>query len=319
MPQRSEHDQQQRSTFFRALWPDPFPFGYQLNLWSPPAISFWHDTRDGAIRDVRLEGRNEYFGVGIGASTRHEKIRDRDVRFLASDIDSLPAAFVDFDFKDGLTQAHALAFAAKTLPASIIVHTGAGLHLYWLFDQPLRGNSAITAFLAGFKNYVQTLPFGGDIDHKVIEPARVLRVPGSKNYKYKETPTVELIVCNADTRYAPEEFPLPELPPVLPQSKEFYVNPNAGYRQGTRNDLLFRWACSYLRRFGATSMDHMLSLAAAHNGYVNEPPLGEREVFTTIRSAWKTWENKNNREFLENLNDAQALTGLKGWLNGTND
>jgi hypothetical protein len=271
-----------------------------LNLWQPGGagggVSLWHDSLERAIADTRALGSAEYFGVGLGplGLVPSDARRARSVRFLAEQIYTLAGFFVDFDFKKGLAMRDAVAFADQTFRPSMIVSTGGGWHFYWLFRKPLNGTAAIRDSLAGFKNYVMTLPHGQEIDHSIIEPARVLRIPGSINYKYPERPKVEIVDLN-DERYSVDEFPLIETPPADRTSKSFYVEPKTKkLREGEgRNDSLMRWCNSYLKLLGATSFDHILEIAAVHNRHAFNPPMDEKEVFTTARSAWNTWQRKD--------------------------
>lgn len=301
MAERSEHDAAERARFFRALWPVGLPSGLVLNLWTPPGRSYWHDSLERAVADTRPLGAAEYYGVGLGSAghipagtTAAQRKQASEMRFHQDQIYMIPGFFVDFDFKKDLTEFDAVAFMDATFKPSMIVHTGGGLHLYWLFNKPLIGDVLIRDTLAGFKNYVMTLPHGSTIDHSIIEPARVLRIPGSINYKYPDKPRVHITYLG-DERYDPQDFPLIETPPVDRKVLSFYLEPKKHLlREGEgRNDQLMRWCNSFLKLLGATSFDHILDIATAHNRHAFDPPLDAKEVFTTARSAWNTWQRKD--------------------------
>jgi len=318
---RSEHDTAERSRFFRALWPDGLPQSHELTLWNPTPTTFWHDSVDGIIRDKRMENTSEYFGVGSGYYTRAEADK-RKARLIQYEIRGLPAVFADFDFKGGLEMAHVMEFLSAAPDASIIVHTGGGVHLYWLLTKPLvtpqgAENKPIVSLLAGWKNYVKSLPHGNMIDAMVIEPARVLRVPGSTNYKYPEKPKVEILFLDESIRYGVDEIPILEAAERDYSDNVTYLTENAGYEAGARNDTTFRWVTRYLRLFGATEFDHILDLAKVHNEYANKPPLEEHELFTTVRSGWKTWIEKNKGQHFIDLTDRLSLRSLNKWANNS--
>lgn len=118
-----------------------------------------------------------YFGVALRTSAAAN-----DRKGDATHCHTLTALFVDADFKhlgEAITRQRVAAFP---IPASIIVNSGGGLHPYWLLRQPLdlqrdyRGAQSILRRLAkGIADVV---------DEGVSEPARVLRIPGSLNFKY---------------------------------------------------------------------------------------------------------------------------------------
>jgi hypothetical protein len=271
-----------------------------------------------------MENTSEYFGVGSGihvtqvTNKPHGAENKSKIRLKAAEIRGLPAVFADFDFKGGLEMPHVMEFLSAAPDASIIVHTGGGVHLYWLLNRPLlvapgADNKPITALLAGWKNYVKSLPHGSMIDAMVIEPARVLRVPGSTNYKYADKPKVEILFLDDSIRYGVDEIPVLEAAERDYSDNVTYLAENAGYEAGARNDTTFRWVTRYLRLFGATEFDHILDLAKVHNEYANKPPLEEHELFTTTRSGWKTWVEKNNAQHVIDLTDRLSLRSLNKW------
>jgi hypothetical protein len=77
---------------------------------------------------------------------------------------------------------------------SVVVNSGGGLHLYWLFDQPvvLHDETARAQWAAVQADWVMWT--GGDPGAKDL--ARVLRVPGTMNAKYAPARNVEVIDAN---------------------------------------------------------------------------------------------------------------------------
>lgn len=95
---------------------------------------------------------------------------------------TLTALFVDADFKYlGEVETRKRIAEFSTSP-SIVVNSGGGLHPYELLRQPLD----LRADYNRARTLLQRLAWSmsGIVDVSVSEPARVLRIPGSVNFKY---------------------------------------------------------------------------------------------------------------------------------------
>jgi hypothetical protein len=159
---------------------------------------------------AELAGKsNVYFGNGLRrlGLTEHQQGGRKDVI-------ALPALVLDIDFADRW------AHKAQNLPAdldeaavllddvpdpSIVVGTGNGVHLYWLFKEPLLLNTtaqrlaaakAVKKFQGGIIARAQEHGWHLDDTHSI---QRVWRVPGFINRKNDKP--VELWHCDADVRY----------------------------------------------------------------------------------------------------------------------
>lgn len=127
---------------------------------------------------VRQEGSQAdvFFGV-LPRNTEGEPVGP--VRYLWADLD------------DKLGGRGAVISAA--LPtADIIVDSGNGLHCYWALTKPLEASVEDRTTAAGWKLFQDSLKVfqqhimpGCD---NTSDPARILRVPGTKNYKDPENP-----------------------------------------------------------------------------------------------------------------------------------
>jgi len=145
--------------FFDRLYPG-IQEGYLVLSWpSPtrrhkdgkPALdSSWHNLATTGLDRIAARAQREaqtqsvYFGVAIQHPTRKPDFRTRSQNASAY---VLPALYFDLDLASG-------AHATSTLPAtdtaaldflsalpsqpSLILHTGGGLHAYWLFETPVR-------------------------------------------------------------------------------------------------------------------------------------------------------------------------------------
>ena len=139
---------------------------------------------------------------GLGVSTRGKK----------KDSYGLPALFADVDTSDGVhaavgkpgvapypTVAEALRLISTLpLPVSLLVHTGGGFHVWCCFeDEPLdhasdAGIEVIKRWSSAVKRIFDAA--GRNVDVGVLgDPARMLRVPGTINFKSAEPKPVRLL------------------------------------------------------------------------------------------------------------------------------
>ena len=116
---------------------------------------------------------NIYIGVATRAHGKGGQLKD----CLA-----LHALFTDIDFKDFLSEADARAKLEHfALPPSGVVATGGGLHLYWFLTEPLNLENGGARYA---KHLLRALAEILGADLASAEPARILRLPDTFNYKY---------------------------------------------------------------------------------------------------------------------------------------
>jgi hypothetical protein len=119
-----------------------------------------------------------FFGVAL-RSTAARKNRKGD----AAHCQTLTALFVDADFKHLGEDETRRRIAAFPMRPSMVIHSGGGLHPYWLLESPIYlqhgdGMSRAKKYLRHLAGSVADV-----VDESVSEPARVLRIPGSFNFK----------------------------------------------------------------------------------------------------------------------------------------
>jgi len=177
------------------------------------------------------------------------------------------AAWADLDFKDypgGEAEARA-ALAAFALPPTAIVHTGHGLHAFWVMKEPEGADVLVqlTARLA--------LALGSD--RQVADHARILRLPGTVNYKREPYVTAVLELCDATRRYNPFDFEnlLPEAP--VPEPAEPIDDT---VQEGERNAKLASLAGAMRRR--GMSEAALTAALLVENARACKPPLADAEV-----------------------------------------
>jgi DNA primase RepB-like protein len=127
-----------------------------------------------------------YFCVGTlrdGASGRSKN----NVAWIAG-------LHADIDYKDhGLAPEEIQRRLDQTLlPGSLVIETGGGLHCYWLFRE---AEAATPETIARIESALRRLAdhIGGDL--QCAECARLMRVPGTTNYK-RETPVAVRVLEN---------------------------------------------------------------------------------------------------------------------------
>lgn len=149
----------------------------------------------------------------LGIATRNRDL-GRSQRGGKDDLLELSAFFLDIDL-DGPEAA--LAHRAKKLPTldqalamleavgpvpNIIIDSGYGLHVYWLLDKPYPCDNSLqrlhTDFQKRYWDYAQSQGF--HLDH-TANLDRVLRVPGTLNYKIPDSPKA-VTIDSIDTSYS---------------------------------------------------------------------------------------------------------------------
>ncbi|MHB1651407.1 MAG: DUF927 domain-containing protein [Desulfitobacteriaceae bacterium] len=207
------------SQFLTALYGN-FESGY-LYLWTLPDHNTWCFSVDelgtmitaaGAIQDER----DVYFGIGSVSQSL-----PKDERAKAKAVSCIPGLWMDFDVAAPgahvqtnlpTTAEEALAVLPEFLKPSIVVWSGYGLHLYWLFkepwtfDSPEENNRASDLSLR-LQAYIKHLANerGWQIE-STYDLARVLRVPGTLNHKQGQTRPVYITQFEPDRRYDPSEL-----------------------------------------------------------------------------------------------------------------
>lgn len=158
--------------------------------------SFWWDSE----HPTALPGgrRNTYFGVHpverIPETNRNgEHTESRALRSQIGVIAALNCLFAEYDAKDYNNDKAETFAAVEALepPPSAIVDSGGGYHCYWLFNEPYPLTTDEARKEASKIQGAWVKLMGGDTAAKDL--ARVLRVPGTKNYKYDPPRDVKVI------------------------------------------------------------------------------------------------------------------------------
>jgi putative DNA primase/helicase len=191
----------------------------------------WFDTA--SIADMPAGAVHVYWGVNPtnGIPQRVNKKTGQPhkpwgIRAELGDIAAVNCLFGDFDAKDfaGSKQAAYEHIRYLQLPPSALVDSGGGYQAYWLFREPVIIDSpdtlaAMRELQARWVEYIGSDPGAKDL-------ARVLRVPGSKNYKYQPAPVVSLLYADLDIPYGLDDFYR-----LLPQPQQAAAGSNGNGQQ----------------------------------------------------------------------------------------
>jgi P4 family phage/plasmid primase-like protien len=203
----------QAEAFIQALYGD-MKQGY-LNLWTlEDKETRWFSINDkeSLVHEAMKlrNSHNVYFGVGV----RKEKLGSFK-RGKNEDVLSLPGVWVEIDLKGGVHAAGNLPeeedvysfLDTFSLDPSIIVHSGGGLHCYWLFQEPVliqteQNILSAERMLSRFQNVFIRLARAKNLHiDNTADLARVLRVPGTYNLKSEPKP-VKTALFEPERRYS---------------------------------------------------------------------------------------------------------------------
>jgi len=195
---------------------------YYVYLWTAQdkrTYSFKVDEL-AAMQDKAMsmsQDRDVYFGLGatkkqLGASARAK----------ASDIAAIPGLWVDIDLagnshKDSRLPANiqeAIAAFPETIPApTMMVWSGYGLHVYWLWRECLEiendserqiASRIVRSLQNAIRQAYQGKGWGLD---NTSDLSRILRVPGTYNHKTPDQPQqVKVLHYDDKVRYNPSDF-----------------------------------------------------------------------------------------------------------------
>ncbi len=133
--------------------------------------------------------KNLYFGV----CPRKEKAGTIDA------VREVRTLWVDIDYKDTSKEEVRKRAEEFLLTPSLLVLSGGGVHIYFPLDEPFKIDSEadkayIRALLRKLASY-----WGGDFASTDL--ARILRIPGSFNYKYDPPRKVKLVVKDSEQKF----------------------------------------------------------------------------------------------------------------------
>ena len=192
--------------------------------------------------------------------------------------------WTDIDFKDQPERVAGEALNRFPLEPSAVVESGGGLHLYWFLKNPLDPQVEGKRVEVVLRRLAERL--GGD--RNACDVSRVLRLPGTQNFKYTPSRECRVRELYADRRYDFIELEglFPSGPPHALGDTKTITGVKGGVPQGKRNATLARLAG---KKFGEGWSPQDVPLwALGWNRLQCNPPLPENEVFATVESIRKT-------------------------------
>lgn len=198
------------------------------------------------------EGSNDtYFGVNPS------KTRKEGGRAKLQDLAAINCLFAEFDSKQfqGGKETALIHINQLIHPPSVLIDSGGGYHAYWLLVNPIPIKDQFTLDRLRDLQSRWVAYVGGDLDAKDL--ARVLRVPGTYNFKYDPPREVTVIFADYDMPYELADLTrvLPPPEPIIQTSSDCVgYNRAEGTgnwlkgalnraRNGNRNDTGFWLAC----------------------------------------------------------------------------
>jgi len=193
------------------------PDDLHILLWTlPQKESHWFQAVPDAIRFAgSLSDHDLYVGVGLARQDHGPKRRcpSEDIAGIVgiwADIDLGSEAHPKATLPGSIEQA--LSILPPEFPPSIVVLTGNGVHIWWLFREPwIFGSAADRRAAATLVSRFHTLlrdnaSQRGWTYERLADLARVLRVPGTANTKNPANPKAVVIHSQSDLRYNPSEI-----------------------------------------------------------------------------------------------------------------
>lgn len=224
------------------------------------------------------KGENAYFGVATrknGDGTKQGIIQ-------------IPALWLDMDLKEFTNEEWKkleINLDGFPLNPSYIIGSGGGFHIYWQLKEPAfqEGIPQVEDVLRRLATY-----FGGD--KSATDASRILRIPGTLNYKYNPPRQITARMAVG------HEYNLPDfdfLPPIETITMDEKAAPLkswerellGGVAEGLRNTAITRLSGRYVGK-GLSRQEILPILLDANSRF--KPPLFREEIERTLDSVIKT-------------------------------
>lgn len=224
-----------------------------------------------------------YFGVAPRVPGPDGKLHGR-----AENVERIPVVWCDLDAKGDFTKEDRLR-QIETFPPTVLVDSGGGFHAFWRLDRdltPEQGRMVMKHLAAHF------------CCDDVSDPARILRVPTTRNHKYDPPRFVDIVSFSTNGPWNPEALPKGSLS-LLPststdrEKRAQLIEQQGGIPEsGTtidgenfagRDSTIFEYAC-YLRDQHKTYDEVLEACLKVNITFI--PPLNENEVTGRVKSAF---------------------------------
>ncbi len=303
MDSQTKNNIKQPSEFLKFLWRNNFPPGY-INIFclinKTVSESKFIPTNQINYVDSVVQEYNNSLNVYFGLGTRYNILPGKQ-RGTAKEVSALPGFWMDFDSSDGkhneknIPSRDDLKTFIFSLPwkPSLILDSGGGFHVYWLFDQAyiIASETDRMKISALSKNFQESIFDRGtqygwkfDITANISWP---LRLPGTTNKKYNPVRTVSVEYADPNCFYPYQSLSMPYNKPVqVINVLNDNNNPLGSVIEGSRNTKLTSIAGS-LRYHHGMDEEQLNNNLQQINQNQCHPPLPEKEVAGIARSVAK--------------------------------
>ena len=218
------------------------------------------------IASAADQGRTIYAGMGL----RHAQLPNGR-RGSADDVCGIPCVWADVDYRDPIAHARedlppdpgaalAIIREATPLPPSLIIDSGYGfypqllLREFWHFDDAEERARAAT-LLARYQHALRLQAQDAHVD-ATSDLARVLKFPGSLNWKVPDEPRPVRIIHDSGLRFTVDELEemLPQLPECARGEPPPYVGSHGPLLEDEREEavaIVSEWHRDGARHFSA--------------------------------------------------------------------
>jgi hypothetical protein len=193
----------------------------------------------------------------------------------------LRALFVDLDFKHTPEADARRRLREFPFHPSLLIHSGHGVHVYWVLREPLDLQTDSVQARALLRRLTRVLT--GDLVS--AEPAHVLRLPDTMNYKYDPPRPVRLEHWDDAAVFNMSEFDsfLPEEPPAHGPDTSARFSVGATIQDGQRNATLYKLGRSLKAK--GLSPSAIGAAIQEENQAKCQPPLEHDEVEAIVRQV----------------------------------
>lgn len=221
------------------------------HLWTLPdkkTYSFSVSDLDGmAEKALHLSDEDKEVYVCVGLTDSPLPSGSRTSR---TNVTAIPGLWADIDIRHDAhksknlpeTIEEAKSIIPPQFPPSLLVHSGHGLQVWWVYREPDAPDGLCERLQAVMRGKATLHGWTIDATH---DAARVLRVPGTVNHKSKPVPVQ--VLEESDIRYNPEDFDdvLPEVKQAAPsvEAHDFERLPT----DGVVADIVAN--CEFIRQF----------------------------------------------------------------------
>lgn len=262
----------------------------------------------GKIPAIKQGDKDLYYGVHPTKCIPQRTDKDGKelppsaVRAKLEDIAAVNCLFSEYDSKDysGSKEAAYQHIQSLSTPPSMIIDSGGGYHCYWLLTQPVMVTDPDTLVMLQRIQARWVAAMGGDLGAKDL--CRVLRVPGTVNYKYTPAASVA-VIHDSDQLYQfldliqvlpPDEDhqdpqPQPGAPAGVDRSPDTWLTKALQRRVPGTSNATGYWLACQLRDDGTSVSEAegiMIDYASAVRSAGSKSGYTDKEALQTLHSAY---------------------------------